>query len=191
MNRLARLSAVTVLSTAIVTMAPAIAGAAPSIAPIKITGGHIKFKLNSTAVSGLSSAHLKLTAKKPAKLKSHTLTVPVKGGTITVATLTAHIKSAGGFTISKGGKKVSVTNLHSSAQGGHGGQGTAVVSGHGRIEAITTSAPTVSGSGPITASNFQVTLAAPLVKILDKKFKTTIFKAHPTIGTGDATIDIS
>jgi len=185
-TRLIRASAAAILAAGFIAALPATASAAPTL---QITGGHIKIKLNAAALSALSSAHLKLTPKSPATFNGTTLKAPIKGGTIDIATVTAHIKSAGGFTISKGSKSVTVKALHSTAHGGAGGSGTALVTGHGRIKAITTTAATVSsGSGSISAKNFKVTLAAPLVKILDKKFHTTVFADHARIGTGSATM---
>jgi hypothetical protein len=162
-----------------------VAGARPA-ANHKVTGGSSSITINSTDLHLMKKNHLKLAAIKPAKFKSPTLKSPIKSGTYTG--LSATIVAGGGFKISKGSKSVSITDLHSSA-GVSGGTGTAKVTGHGRITAITTTSPTgISGNNPTTFSGFTVTLAPELVKILDKKFGTKLFKSHAEIGSGSVTL---
>jgi hypothetical protein len=63
------------------------------------------------------------------------------------------------------------------------------VTGAGRIPATVTSPgnPTLTPT-MIKSTGFTVTLAKPLVKVLDKAFGTKLFKAHAQIGTGSATV---
>jgi hypothetical protein len=185
--RVARSAVVLVAGVAVAgaVVGAQVAGARPA-ANHKVTGGSSSIKINSTDLHLMKTNHLKLSASKPAKFKSPTLKSPIKGGTYTG--LSATIVASGGFKISKGSKSVSITDVHSSS-GISGGTGTAKVTGHGRITAITTSRPTdISGNNPTTFSGFTVTLAPPLVKILDKKFKTKLFKSHAEIGTGSVTL---
>lgn len=179
MTRLAKVPAVLALSAALLAAASAPAGAAGQRPQSKITGGTSKLVLSKTTLKALKASHFKLTAKSPATLSGRTLKTPIKGGTFTG--LGATVQTAGGFTITKGSKHISVTSLRSGTS-----SGTAKVSGHGRVEAVTNTFPTKYslGTNPVTASGFTVSLATPLIKILDSTFHTKAFKKHPTLGTG-------
>jgi hypothetical protein len=153
-----------------------------------VTGGSSKITLNKASLKSMKKNNFTLSAISPSKFNGKTLKSPVKGGQFTLAAASASITTGGGFKISHGSKSVTVTKLHSHS-GASGGSGTAVVSGHGRISAVETSPGTPDLSpGQIKSSNFNVTLAGPLVKALDKKFHTKLFKSHAEIGTGTATI---
>lgn len=172
-------------------VATAAVGATPRPSHGNVTGGSSKITLNKASLKAMKSNHVTLTAISPSKFNGKTLRSPVKGGQFTLAAASASVKIGGGFKISHGGKSVTVTKLHSTS-GASGGSGTAVVSGHGRIAAVVTSAgtPTLTPT-TVKSSNFKVTLAKPLVKVLDKKFGTKLFKKHAQIGTGSATINYS
>jgi hypothetical protein len=183
MNRLARVSAVFALSAAVITVAAAPAVAAAGI-PIK--GGSQQLRFNHSVRHALKASHIKLAAVSPSSFNGKVLTSPITGGTLSIAQQTAIVDDGGGLMISKGHKHVAITKFHSD---GTTGVGTAKVSGHGRVKALVASKPTsVSGSDPVTASGYTVTMAAPLVKILDKKFHTKVFKKHAKLGTGSTTL---
>jgi hypothetical protein len=165
--------------------AAGLASARPATNPI--TGGSIKVKLYPGAVKAMKKNHIALTAVSPSSLAKGTLTEQVTGGTLDIINETATVQSSGGFRIAKGSKSVTIRKLDAKTSS-TGGGATAVVTGHGRIAAITTTAPVlVPGAGSITASGFTVTLSKPLVSILDKKFGTKLFKTHAKIGTGAVT----
>jgi hypothetical protein len=187
MTRLAKIPAVLVLSAAITAAASAPAGAVSHRPAAKITGGTSKLHLSKTTLSAFKAKHFKLTAKSPATLSGRTLTTPIKSGTF--SGFTATVQTAGGFTISKGSKHITVSNLHSDSRTG---VGTAKVTGHGRVKAVTNTQPTSTHLGnPVTASGFTVSLAKPLIKILDSTFHTTAFKKHAKLGTGSVSFNYS
>jgi hypothetical protein len=150
----------------------------------RVTGGKSRISLSRNVRRAIASHHLAIAATGPATYNGGTLTAPVRSGTYTG--LSADVNTAGGFRISRGGTSVSVRKVRSSSSSF---SGTAKVTGHGRIPAITLGVPTkVSGNDPVTYSGFSVTLSKQLVKILDHRFGTTLFKTHRHIGTGSITI---
>jgi hypothetical protein len=150
----------------------------------QVTGGKSRISLNRSARHAIASHHFTIAATGPATYNGVTLTAPVKSGTYTG--LAADVNTAGGLRISHGGTSVSVRKVRSSSSSF---SGTATVTGHGRIPAIRLGVPTkASGNDPVTYSGFTVTLSKRLVKILDHRFGTTLFKAHRHLGTGSVTI---
>jgi hypothetical protein len=187
MKRLARVPAVLVLSSAVGIAAAAPAAAISHRPGSTITGGTSKLTISKSTLRALHHHHFTLTAKSPATLSGRTLTTPIKSGTFTG--FSATVQTAGGFTISKGSKHITVSNLHSDSSTG---VGTARVTGHGRVKAVTNTQPTHTSFGnPITASGFTVSLAKPLIKILDAKFNTLAFNKHKTLGTGSVSFTYS
>jgi hypothetical protein len=185
-----RLPALTTLvlvgAVAAAATAPAF-GSPPRPGHSTITGGHSKITLSKATRKAMADDAYTLTAVSPAKFNGKTLTSPIKSGTFTIAPQHAAINTAGGFTISHGGASVSITKVKSTSNGSSG-SGTGVVSGHGRIKVIITGEGSPSlGNNSVTVSGFPVTLAKPLIKVLDNKFGTKLFKAHAKIGKGDAT----
>jgi hypothetical protein len=160
----------------------------PAASGDTITGGSVSITLSSSVLKALKHDHVHLAAVKPSTLKGNKLKAPVTGGTFSLLAASADVKTSGGFTIAKGGKSVTISKLESMASTG-AGSGTAVVSGHGRITAITTTAPSslLPSGNSVSASGFTVSLSNKLVKILDAKFGTTLFKSHAKLGAGAVT----
>lgn len=169
----------------------AAAGTTPRPSHGNVTGGSLKIKLNKDSLKAMRANGFTLSAISPARFNGKTLKSPIKGGQFTLAAASAKITVGGGFKISHAGKSVAVTKLHSQT-GPSGGSGTAMVTGHGRIAATVTSpgTPTLTPT-MVKSSGFTVTLAKPLVKVLDSTFGTKLFKSHAEIGTGTATIHYS
>jgi len=168
-------------SVALAAAAPA-AGSVPHPGHATITHGSSKIKLSKKTRKAMSHKHYTLTAIAPAKYKKHTLRSPIKSGTY--ENFSATVNTAGGFRISHGGTSVSIRKFQSKSSAGSG-SGTAIVTGHGRIKAVTTGEPSsVVPGNPVRASGFTVTMAKPLVKALDGAFGTKLFKKHAKIGKG-------
>jgi hypothetical protein len=155
-----------------------------------VTGGSSKITLNKSTRTAMASHGYTLTAISPATFNGKTLKSPIKGGTFTLFPEQANIRAAGGFTISHGGKHVSISKVRSTTNG-KSGSGTARVRGHGRIKSIITGQPKslAPGNNTVSASGFSVKLAKPLIKVLDNKFGTTLFKSHARVGKGSATFN--
>lgn len=179
-------SAVLVLSTAVLTAAALPAGASAPGAGIPVKGGSQKLMFSKATLKAVKANHVKFTAVSPSTFNGKVLTSPITGGSLSIAQQTATVDDGGGLTISMGHKHVTITKFHSD---GTTGVGTAKVSGHGRVKALVATKPTsVSGTDPVTASGYTVTMAGPLVKILDTKFHTKFFKKHTKLGTGSTTL---
>jgi hypothetical protein len=189
MRRLPALTATVLAGVVAFAAAAPATGSVPHPGHATITHGSSKIKLSKSVRRTMAKKHFTLSAISPSTYKHGTLTSPVKSGSYSFPS--ASVNTGGGFKISHGGKTVSITKFQSKSSAG-GGSGTAVVTGHGRIKAVTTSQPdpsNVSGefSSPLHATGFTVTLAKPLVKALDSAFNTTLFKKHSKIGTGSVT----
>lgn len=163
------------------------ASATPRPSHATITGGSSKIKLSKSTLNAIKANGYTLSAISPATFDGKTLTTPIRNGTFTVVPEQASINADGGFTISHGGTSVSIAKVKSTTNG-QSGSGTAVVTGVGRIKAIITGQPkTLSPtSSTVKASGFSVTMAKPLVKVLDTTFNTTLFRKHKKIGKGSA-----
>jgi hypothetical protein len=146
----------------------------------QIKGGKTTVALNGASVTALAKDHFALAPTGRAKVNPSTfsLTFPVIGGTFAGASK-GTIKHTGGIKISKGTKSIVIKDLVLAL---HKGTGTAVVSGHGRMSALTISDPQSGSENSV--SGYTVRLSKPIVKVLDKKFNTKAFKKHPTLGTG-------
>jgi hypothetical protein len=127
-----------------------------------------------------------LAATGPARLSGTKLTSPVTGGTYTG--FSATVRQAGGFRISKAGAQVTVRKAVDKTDSL---SGTAIVTGRGRIKAVTVTLPRSmhkNSAHSTTFSGYTVTLAKPLVRVLDTTFGTKLFAKHATIGTGSTTL---
>jgi hypothetical protein len=188
MQHVRRTSVAIVLVGAVTSggIATAAASSTPRPSHGNVTGGSTTIKLSKSSLNAMRKNGFTLSAISPATFNGKTLKSPIKGGNFRVPT--AKVTVGGGFKISHGGKSVTVTKLHSTSSV-TGGSGTAVVTGQGRIPATVTSpgTPTLTPT-MIKSTGFNVTLAKPLVKVLDDTFGTKLFKAHAQIGTGSATV---
>jgi hypothetical protein len=179
-----RRSTVAVAATAVVLSAGgaslAVAGPHAPAAAHQIKGGKTSVSLNGPTVAALAKDHFGLsgTGKGKVDFTTFTVTFPVTGGTFANAGK-GTIKHTGGIKISKGKKSITIKNLILAL---HAGTGTAVVSGHGRMSALTLGDPQAGGKNSF--SGYSVTLSKAIVKVLDKKFHTKAFKKNPTLGTG-------
>jgi hypothetical protein len=164
---------------------PSFAASARPAATHKVTGGKSSVKLNASARKAMKHDGVTLTPVSPATYHHAKLTSPITGGQYTG--YSAKIRTAGGFTLSKGGVSVSITKLHSDSGTM---TGTAIVTGHGRIDAVHISIPTHYdvNDNPAKFSGFTVTMTSDLVTILDNAFDTKAFKTHAEIGTGSTSI---
>jgi hypothetical protein len=178
-----------VLSSAAATAAVAGPDAHPHASGKQITGDKTTIVLNAASRKAMKAHHYKLEPTGAASLKHGTLTLPVTGGTYNGPTNSV-VKQAGGFTISKGSKSVTVRKLvvHSNSL-----SATAHVTGNNRITAVTIGIPSSHSETDTTAtfSGYQVTLSDQLVKILDAKFGTKQFAKHADIGTGTTDLTFS
>ena len=184
MTSVIRRSTVAVAATAVVLSVGgaslAVASPHAPAAAHKIKSGKTSLALNGDSVSTLLKDHFALAPTGKAKVNPTTfsLTFPVTGGSFAGATK-GTIKHTGGIKISKGKKSIVIKNLILSL---HKGTGTAVVSGNGKMSALTISDP--QGGSQNSVTGYTVKLSKPLIKVLDKKFKTKDFKKNPTLGTG-------
>lgn len=184
-----RLSTVAVATTAAVLSAggASLAAASPGAhaASHQIKSGKTSIALNSDSLNALIKDKFSLAPTGRAKVsKSFALVFPVTGGTFSNAGK-GTIKHTGGIKISKKTKSVTIKNLVVKL---HSGKGSAVVTGHGRMPAITVASP--QGGGPHSVTGYTVSLSKPLIKVLDKKFHTKAFKKHATLGTGSTNLKL-
>jgi hypothetical protein len=179
-----RLSTVAVATTAAVLSAGGapLAAASPhaqAAASHQIKSGKTSISLNGTTIAKLFADHFVVAPTGKAKVsKTFVLSFPVTGGTFTNAGR-GTIRHTGGIKVTRRAKHITIKNLVMKL---HSGSGTALVSGHGRMSAITMSAPQAGGRRSF--SGYTVALARPLIRVLDKKFHTKAFKKNPTLGTG-------
>jgi hypothetical protein len=179
-----RRSTVAVAATAVVLSAGgaslAVASPHAPAATHHIKSGKTTLALNGDSVTALLKHHFALAPTGKAKVDPSTfsLTFPVTGGTFASATK-GTIKHTGGIKISHGTTSIVIKNLVLSL---HKGTGTAVVSGHGRMSALTIG--DAQGGSKNSVSGYTVSLSKPIIKVLDKKFHSKAFKKNPTLGTG-------
>jgi hypothetical protein len=179
-----RRSTVAVAATAVVLSAGgaslAVASPHAPAAAHKIKSGKTSLSLNSDTVNALVKDHFALAPTGRAKVnpKTFALTFPVTGGTFANAGK-GTIDHTGGIKISKGKKSIVIKNLILAL---HAGTGTAVVSGHGRMSALSIGDPQAGSENSF--SGYSVKLSRAIIKVLDKKFSTKAFKKNPTLGTG-------
>jgi hypothetical protein len=181
-----RLSTVAVATTAAVLSAGGASLAATSphaAASHQIKSGKTSIALNGATLTALLADKFGVAPTGKAKVsKTFVLSFPVTGGTFTSASK-GTIKHTGGIKVSRNAKHITIKNLVIKL---HSGSGTAVVSGHGRMPAITVTAPQGGSSHSVTG--YTVALSKPLIKVLDKKFHTKAFKKNPTLGTGSTKV---
>jgi hypothetical protein len=157
--------------------------AAPSAAHQTVVGGKTSIQLNSKTVNALVHDKFSLAPTGNAKVTStFALVFHITGGTYTNPSA-GTIKHSGGIKISKGSKSVTIKNLVLKLKAG---EGTAAVSGKGRIAALKVG-PAQNGSQN-SFGGYTVKLSKAAIKFLDKKFSTKAFKKHPTLGTGTTTL---
>lgn len=161
----------------------AFAGAGSSAAHQTIVGGKTSIQLNSKTVNALTHDKFSLAPTGNAKVTSaFALVFHITGGTYSNPSA-GTIKHSGGIKISKGSKSVTIKNLVLKLKTG---SGTAVVSGKGRISALTVGA--AQNGSQNSFGGYTVKLSKTAIKFLDKKFSTKAFKKHPTLGTGTTTM---
>jgi hypothetical protein len=178
-----RLSTVAVTTTAAVLSAGGASLAATSphaqaAASHQIKSGKTSISLDSATANALIKDKFLVTPTGKAKFKNFVFSFPVTGGTFTNPSR-GTIRHTGGIKVTRRAKHITIRSLVLHL---HSGSGTALVSGHGRMSAITMSAPQAGGRRSF--SGYTVSLAKPLIRVLDKKFHTKAFKRHPTLGTG-------
>jgi hypothetical protein len=152
----------------------------------QITGGKTSVSLDGATLQALIKDKFALKPTGKAKVtKSFALTFPVTGGHYNAGK--GKINHTGGIEIIKGTKHITISNLVVNPKTG---AGTAVVTGHGRISAVTLGQPSAGGGSAhsITFSGYSVSLSKTAIKVLDKKFHTKAFKKNPTLGTGSTTL---
>jgi hypothetical protein len=181
-----RLSTVAVATTAAVLSAGGASLAATSPHAQAAAGHHIKsgktsISLDSGTVNALLKDGFLTTPTGKAKFKDFVFSFPVTGGTFANAGK-GTLRHAGGIKVTRKAKHITIRNLVIKL---HSSSGTAVVSGHGRMSALTLGPP--QGGSAHSVIDYSVSLSKPLIKVLDKKFHTKAFKKHPTLGTGSST----
>jgi hypothetical protein len=187
-TRLPRRTALSVAAISMLSVGMAsVAVAAPQAPKLGTTveSGKTVVSLDKKDFSALSSHGYGVTATGKATLKKKVLTLPVSGGQYAAGKGT--IKQVGGFKISKGSVSVTVKDLVVSPAKG---TGTAEVTNHGRISAVTVGDPQSGGpaTNGLTYSGYTVTLSSAVIKVLDKDFSTTFFAAHTNVGVGSTTL---
>jgi hypothetical protein len=178
-----RLSTVAVATTAAVLSAGGASLAATSphaqaVASHQIKSGKTSISLNSKTVNALLADGFLTTPTGKATFKNFVFRFPVTGGTFTNAGK-GTIRHTGGIKVTRKAKHITIRSLVIKL---HSGTGTALVSGHGRMSAVTLTAP--QAGGPHSVSGYTVKLSRPLFRVLDKKFHTKAFKKHRTLGIG-------
>jgi hypothetical protein len=183
-----RRSTVAVAATAVVLSAGgaslAVAGSGAQAASQPIKGGHSSVALDSKTVNALFGDGFGVSSTGRAKINGTTFTVrfPLTGGSYTSPTK-GTIREAGGIKVTKGKKHVTVRNITLNLRKG---SGTAIVSGHGRMSAVTIGA--AQGGSQNSFSGYPVRLSRPLIRVLDKKFHTKAFRQNKKLGTGSTTM---
>jgi hypothetical protein len=182
--------AITAASCAFVTAggAAAVAAAAPQVASASqtVVSGKTAVELNAKTLKALAADGYTLKATGKGGVKGTTLTLPVTGGTYNQGVGT--VVQVGGFSITKGSKSVTVKDLIIHLKGG---SATAIVTGHGRITAVTVGAPQ-SGSGGahwVSYGGFTVSFSSAATKVLDGTFSTKAFAKHSTLGVGSTRLN--
>jgi hypothetical protein len=181
-----RLSTVAVATTAAVLSAggASLAAAGPhaqAAASHQIKSGKTSISLDSKTANALLKDGFIPSATGKARFKNFAFSFPVTGGSFSGATK-GTFKHTGGLKVTKATKHITIRNLVIKL---HSGSGTALVSGHGRMSAVTVTAP--QGGSAHSLIGYTVKLSKPLIKVLDKKFHTKAFKKHPTLGIGSTT----
>jgi hypothetical protein len=159
---------------------------APAAHAAGVAGGTTTITLDKKASGALKRAHVKLRARKPAKLHGRKLTLPVSGGTFNIATGSGSVVHKGSLRISSGTRRVTlssftVANSKVSAKVGKKRLTVAKVSG-----GKTSVAP---GGVAATLRGARLKLSAAGAKALDKALKTTAFQGGMRFGTVTASVD--
>jgi hypothetical protein len=153
----------------------------------KVTGGKVSVNLNAASVTALLASGLSVSPTGKATFSGVSLSFPVAGGTYSKTGGT--IDESGGITLSKGSTSVNIKNLRVNLKTR---KGTGVVTGHGRISAVTVTKPssTTHSGHKVTISGYTVKMSKRLISLLDKAFSTTLFAKHPTLGAGTTTLKV-
>lgn len=179
---LAFLSAGAVLA-AVVGAVPAVA--APAVAATSVTGGHTLVQLKAVTMRAIHGKGFALKPIAPATLAKGVLRLPTTGGTAKPPTYIT--KEAGGFSVSRNGKKVSVTHLVLNTKTE---RATADVTNHGRIVVFVLGQPNAGSGGPgwVEFGGYSVKLSYRLTHALYRRYGTQVFINHPLLGTGTSKV---
>ena len=148
----------------------------------QIRSGKTSISLNSQTVNALLADGFLTTPTGKAKFKNFVFSFPVTGGSFSGASRST-IRHTGGIKVTRKTKHITIRNLVIKL---HSGTGTALVSGHGRMSAITVSGP--QGGSAHSVFGYTVKLSRPLCRVLEKKFHTKAFKKHRTLGIGSTRV---
>jgi hypothetical protein len=121
----------------------------------------------------------------PATLANGVLRLPTTGGTANPPTYIT--KDAGGFSISRNGKKMSVTHLVFNTKTE---RATADVTNHGTIVVFVLGQPNSGSGGPgwVEFGAYSVHLSYRLTHALYRVYGTQVFINHPLLGTGTSKV---
>jgi hypothetical protein len=161
-----------------------LAVAAPAVAAttVRVSGGTTTLKLDGKTVKSLKKAGITISASKPAKLKSNSLSLPVSGGSIDPATAKGTLSHKGGLTVKAGKKKValSAVTLNSSK-----GTFTAKV-GKKSVSFASVKGGKVTRDGfGTTADGYKVAISKAGASALNKALGGKAFKSGAKLGTAN------
>ena len=111
-----RMSFAAALAAALTVGLSSVAVAAPSKA-VRVTGGQTQLTLSAAAVQALSTYHITPAPLAPATASGATLSFPVSGGRLNLATVHGVIRHRGGFSLSNGKRTVAIRELTILASG--------------------------------------------------------------------------
>jgi hypothetical protein len=158
---------------------------APAAHAAGVAGGKTTITLDKRASAALKRAHVRLSARKPAKLRGRRLTLPVSGGTFNIATGSGSVVHKGSLRISSSRRKVRLSSFtlvksKVSAKVGHKRLTVANVTGG--------KASLAPGAVGATLRGARLKLTAAAAKALDKALRTAAFKRGMRLGTATATV---
>jgi len=145
--------------------------------------GSTSIDLGGPALSTLRSQGVKLVAKRPAKLKRGTLTLPVRQGLVGTV---AHLNHGGSLQLRKGSKVVKLTRLQSQL-GAKSYLNATLGDRRIRLLEIAVKAPSLNAAvGSASARNVKVTLTGTAARAIKKGLE---LKRAPSGRFGRATVD--
>jgi hypothetical protein len=177
-----RLRAIAIVGISVTLLATTVATASAAATAHRITGGQTTVELDSTTLAAMGRQGLTLSAYDPAAIsRGAVLHLRNRWGTVDPPNFVVH--EAGGFTITKGARSVTINNLVLDTTTS---RATANVTGYGNIRALILGPPNNGTGGPglFQIGAFTVTFTPGAIAALDSSFGTAVFSRRPTLGIG-------
>lgn len=166
-------------ATAVAAAAAVATTPAAFAAGTAVTGGHSSLHVVSPEQTAFANAKVTISAVSPATYKSHTVRLPITGGTATPPTYVIHY--GGAFKFTKGSNTVTV---HGIIENTNTNRVTALFNNHSRFDLFKLVEPYGGSGGPGYSSwGYHVTFTGPAQTYLDNHLNTKVFANHPKFGT--------